>query len=101
MKRARNYFLFLKLFSALAKIYKENKRIIKWKLFGERIDRNQWSSEKGNSWETYKQLMSWSWEETKSNAPQYFERLNFCVRKCRGRVLEIGCGIGTMTKFIS
>lgn len=46
-------------------------------------------------------MMLWSWEETKSNSPQYFERMQYAVLKCRGRVLEIGCGIGTMTKFIS
>jgi 2-polyprenyl-3-methyl-5-hydroxy-6-metoxy-1,4-benzoquinol methylase len=51
--------------------------------------------------ETYRQMMLWSWEETKSNSPQYFERMQYAVLKCRGRVLEIGCGIGTMTKFIS
>lgn len=35
-----------------------------------------------------------------SNAPQYFQRLDFVVKRCEGRVMEIGCGIGTMTRWI-
>ena len=36
-----------------------------------RRDRNQWSIENESLWKTYRQMMLWSWEETKSNAPQF------------------------------
>lgn len=91
------------LVGSLAKrlISDKTKNILRWKLFGKKIDRNIWRSKEGSSWETYKKLMEWSWEETKANTPQYFKRLEFTVKLCRGRVLEIGCGIGTMTRWIA
>jgi 2-polyprenyl-3-methyl-5-hydroxy-6-metoxy-1,4-benzoquinol methylase len=77
------------------------KKIILWYLFRKKVNnRNQWNRENNFLWDTYNKLMSYSWDETKTN-PQYFKRLNFVVEKCEGRVLEIGCGIGTMTKWIS
>lgn len=81
--------------------FKEHKKIIIWRVFRKKIQRNQWSNKESPSWEIYRKLMLWSWEETKSNAPQYFQRLKFSIEKCNGRVLEIGCGIGTMTRWIS
>ena len=79
----------------------KNWRLLKWKFCKTRIDRNSWLTKNGASWETYKNEMEWSWDETKSNAPQYFKRLEFTVKHCRGRVLEIGGGIGTMTRWIA
>lgn len=82
-------------------IPQENWRILKWKLFGKKIDRNQWGDKDTPSWEIYKKMMRWSWKETKENAPQYFNRLEFTVKHCNGRVLEVGSGIGTMTRWIA
>ncbi|MBN1969067.1 MAG: class I SAM-dependent methyltransferase [Candidatus Delongbacteria bacterium] len=90
-----------KILSAFRSTLKEHEKIILWKIFGKKIKRNQWNNKESSSLETYRKLMLWSWEETKSNAPEYFERLNFTVSKCRGKVLEIGCGIGTMARWLS
>lgn len=90
-----------KILSAFRSKLKEHEKIILWKIFGKKIKRNQWNNKESSSWETYRKIMLWSWEETKSNAPEYFERLNFTVSKCRGKVLEIGCGIGTMARWLS
>ena len=49
----------------------------------------------------YDRLMQWSWEETRIYAAAYFNRLEFSVHKACGEVLEIGCGIGTMTRWLS
>jgi len=92
VKRIRGY-LRLKL--------EKYRKTISPRVFGERINRNQWINKEGSSWEIYKKMMLWSWGETKSKAPDYFKRLKFTVSKCKGRVLEIGCGIGTMTRWIS
>jgi len=80
--------------------FERHRRIIAQKLFNKSVDRNQWSNKEGSSRETYKKLILYSWEETKSNAPQYFQRLDFVVKRCKGEVMEIGCGIGTMTRWI-
>ena len=82
-------------------IKERNEKIIIWKIFGKKIERNSWNNKESSSYETYRKLILWSWEETKLNAPEYFERLNFTVSKSRGKILEIGCGIGTMTKWLS
>jgi 2-polyprenyl-3-methyl-5-hydroxy-6-metoxy-1,4-benzoquinol methylase len=62
-----------------------------------RKDRNQWK----NVNETYANLMTWSWDELAVNAPNYFARLEFSVRHATGCVLEIGAGIGNMTRWLS
>jgi 2-polyprenyl-3-methyl-5-hydroxy-6-metoxy-1,4-benzoquinol methylase len=77
------------------------KKIIKFKILNQKIDRNQWTKDNRQNYETYQKLMDWSWEDIKLNAPKYFERLEFTIYRCRGRVLEVGCGIGTMTRWIS
>ncbi len=66
-----------------------------------KIDRNQWSQGNEDSIETYHNMMRWTWDETRTNAPDYFARLEYSVDKARGRVLEIGAGIGTMTRWIA
>ena len=75
--------------------------LFNYTFFQKKIDRNQWEAEKDANWEIYKNLMTWSWEETEKNAPPYFERLKFSVSKARGKVLEVGCGIGTMTRWLA
>ena len=81
------------------RVLKKNKRIWAWRILRKKIDRNQWTDKR--KWKIYNELMSYSWEETKSNAKPYFQRLNFVVERVEGNVLEIGCGIGNMTKWIS
>lgn len=72
---------------------------LKYRFFGVKIDRNQWDGSKSSK--TYEDMMAWSWEKTQQNASNYFKRLSFSISKVRGKVLEIGCGIGTMTKWIA
>ena len=74
------------------------KKIFAWKIFRKKIDRNQWCDRE--KWKIYNKLMSYSWEETKSNAYPYFKRLKFVVERIKGEILEIGCGIGNLTRWI-
>jgi ubiquinone/menaquinone biosynthesis C-methylase UbiE len=67
--------------------------------FGTRINRNQWRCESKTL--TYRKLMTWSWKEIELYAPKYFNRLKFSLSKASGKVLELGCGIGTMTRWLS
>ena len=64
-----------------------------------KIDRNQWKDEEKVS--NYEQQMLWSWEETQQNAPEYFQRLKFSVEHAVGNVLEMGSGIGNMTRWLA
>lgn len=82
-------------------IPERHRGVIQWRLFNKKIDRNQWDSQQADLWLDYRLLMKISWEETALKYPQYFNRLNFSVSRCHGRVLEIGCGIGNMTRWIS
>jgi len=68
-------------------------------LLGIRINRDQWISDEDTY--TYNKLMTLSWEETELYAPKYFKRLKFSLGKARGTVLELGCGMGTMTRWLS
>ncbi|MHA1131890.1 MAG: class I SAM-dependent methyltransferase [Candidatus Helarchaeota archaeon] len=45
--------------------------------------------------------MSYSMEEIKAKAFPYFKRLNFAITYAKGKVLEIGCGIGNLTRWFS
>lgn len=74
---------------------------MRFKFWKSRIDRNQWSEEKQDSLQTYHNMMRWSWEETRENAPDYFARLEYSISNAKGRVLEIGAGIGTMTRWLA
>lgn len=71
---------------------------LKLAISGERLDRNQWSP---SILAHYREQMKWSWAETAQKAPDYFKRLEFSVHQARGRVLEIGCGVGTMTRWLA
>jgi 2-polyprenyl-3-methyl-5-hydroxy-6-metoxy-1,4-benzoquinol methylase len=73
-----------------------------YKIFKIKIDRNQWATKVENeeNWNKYNKLMELNWEETKANYPNYFNGLKFCIQHCRGEILEIGAGIGAMTKWI-
>lgn len=81
--------------------FKKYKNYLLWLFLGIKIQRNQWLNPGSDSWKTYDKIMSWSWEETRINSPTYFERIKFAVEKSKGKILEIGCGIGTMTKWLS
>lgn len=61
-------------------------------------NRNQWEDAAKNL--TYGNQMIWTWEETSLTAPDYFQRLKFSVENSFGNVLEIGCGIGNMTRWL-
>jgi 2-polyprenyl-3-methyl-5-hydroxy-6-metoxy-1,4-benzoquinol methylase len=66
---------------------------------GKKINRNQWISEEKLL--AYKDLMTLSWEEIERNAPKYYKRLRFSLSNADGKVLELGCGIGTMSRWLS
>jgi 2-polyprenyl-3-methyl-5-hydroxy-6-metoxy-1,4-benzoquinol methylase len=75
--------------------------VLKWRLFNKKINRNQWNINKDDSWLLYRELMQLSWKDTQLKHHDYFKRLDFSIRHSRGHVLEIGCGIGTMTRWLS
>lgn len=82
----------------------KNRHMISYRLLGRKIkNRNQWArtEENARNYDLYNRLIEYSWHETETNFPAYFRGLKFCVEHCRGEVLEIGCGIGTMTKWIA
>lgn len=72
-----------------------------YRLRGRRVDRNQWQVEDAPNLQRYEKMLGWSWDETRAQAPDYFARLEASVRQAHGRVLELGCGIGTMTRWIA
>lgn len=80
----------------------KNRHMISYKLLAKKIDRNQWVKVEKNvkDWELYNKLISYTWQETQDNFPDYFKGLKYCVEHSWGEVLDIGCGIGTMTKWI-
>ncbi|MCC6572363.1 MAG: class I SAM-dependent methyltransferase [Planctomycetes bacterium] len=65
---------------------------------GVRISRNQWDAA---GLAHYREQMKWTWAETREKAPDYFKRLEASIAGVSGRVLEIGCGVGTMTRWIA
>ncbi len=65
---------------------------------GFRVSRNQWTLA---TTQVLREQMGWSWDEIRQRAPDYFKRLEFSVKHARGRVLEIGCGVGTMTRWLN
>jgi hypothetical protein len=85
----------------MKKIINKVKRILK--RYSPRIkhnlDRNQWKD--GKKKFNYEQQIVWTWEETSLYAPDYFQRLKFSVENAFGNVLEIGSGIGNMTRWLS
>ena len=68
-------------------------------ILGIRINRNQWVRKEEVF--MYTNLMTLSWGETELTAPKYFKRLKFSLSKASGKVLELGSGIGTMTRWLS
>ncbi len=70
-----------------------------YRLYNRKISRNQWKDPA--SIHTYQTMMQWTWKETSIKAPSYFRRLTGSIDKTHGKVLEIGCGIGTMTRWIA
>ncbi len=75
------------------------KMLFNWKILRKKISRNQWldTTKLGK----YEFLMSASLEELKTDAYPYFKRLEFIIAHVEGKVLEIGCGVGNITRWIS
>jgi len=73
---------------------------VKFRVFGERINRNQWSRDH-EAQDNYLRLLDLSWEQTRQEYANYFRLLEPVVKHACGRVLEIGCGIGNMTRWLS
>lgn len=66
-----------------------------------RIDRDQWSEPNPESMEIYRNMMRMDREALRGEWPEFFHRLEFAVSRSRGTVLEIGCGIGNMTRWLA
>ena len=74
---------------------------LRYSLFGTKIDRDQWSPHSAESIEAYRKQMTDSWEQIRERSPDYFARLSVSVARMQGRVLEVGCGTGNMTRWIA
>jgi 2-polyprenyl-3-methyl-5-hydroxy-6-metoxy-1,4-benzoquinol methylase len=70
---------------------------LKFKLFGKRISRDQWQATAGD----YERLLHLDWDATRRDFPSYFGVLEPAIKQAKGRVLEIGCGLGNMTRWIA
>ncbi|MCC7509249.1 MAG: class I SAM-dependent methyltransferase [Planctomycetes bacterium] len=73
---------------------------LRYCLLRQKIDRNQWELQPESALR-HRKWMTLSWEETASGHPDYFARLSASVAHVRGRVLELGCGMGNMTRWIA
>lgn len=73
---------------------------LSWRLLRRKIDRNQWEMQPESA-QRHRQWMEISWEQTARDYPDYFARMSVSVAHTRGRVLELGCGIGNMTRWIA
>ena len=92
----------MRIYAILKNLVPQRHRLVlKWKLFNKKINRDQWDAKNGDMWKNHRALMELSWEELILKYPDYMKRVNFSVNHCQGRVLEIGCGIGNMTRWIS
>lgn len=60
---------------------------------------NMWKKPQVNRF-SYNEKMNWTWKQTQQNQSDYFARLNATVSNSFGNVLEIGCGIGNITKWL-
>lgn len=73
---------------------------LKWRLAGKRIDRDQWSGAQ-ESLDVYRRQRDLPWPDVKALYPPYARRAGAAIVQARGRVLELGCGIGNMTSHIA
>lgn len=73
---------------------------LQWRLGGRRIDRDQWAGAE-QAMATYRQQRDLPWPEVEKLFPAYALRAGAAIARTRGRVLEVGCGIGNMTRHIA
>lgn len=73
---------------------------MRWLLLRNRIDRNQWVHQPESA-QRHRQWMELSWDDTAAAYPDYFARMSVSVGRTRGSVLELGCGMGNMTRWIA
>jgi 2-polyprenyl-3-methyl-5-hydroxy-6-metoxy-1,4-benzoquinol methylase len=74
--------------------------MVRYRLTGAKIDRNQWHEPSPESQEAYRAMRERTWDELREHNPDYFARLSYSVEHAKGRVLEIGCGQGNMTRWL-
>lgn len=74
---------------------------VQYRILNRRVDRNQWSDANRAAMDVMRSRLEWTWQKTREQEPQYFARLEGAVGQTRGRVLEIGAGIGNMTQWIA
>jgi SAM-dependent methyltransferase len=74
---------------------------LRWRLLGRKLDRNQWQHQPAEIDQRYERMMTLGWDEIATDYPEYFARLKASVAHTRGRVLELGCGTGNMTRWIA
>jgi len=73
----------------------------RYRLTGAKIDRNQWHAPSPESKQAYRAMLERTWDELGEHNPDYFARLSHSVEHATGRVLEIGCGMGNMTRWLA
>jgi 2-polyprenyl-3-methyl-5-hydroxy-6-metoxy-1,4-benzoquinol methylase len=74
---------------------------LRFRLFGKKIDRNQWAEVVPDVARRRERMLSLSWDQIATEFPPYFARLRASLPHIRGRVLELGCGEGNMTRWIA
>jgi len=73
---------------------------LQWRFAGKRIDRDQWTGA-DSALATYRQQRDLPWAEVQTTFAAYALRAGAAISQARGRVLELGCGIGNMTTHIA
>jgi 2-polyprenyl-3-methyl-5-hydroxy-6-metoxy-1,4-benzoquinol methylase len=71
----------------------------RWRLLGRRVNRDQWQDDATR--QRHQELTTLDWNELAARYPEYHARLNATLPHASGRVLELGCGAGNMTRWLS
>ena len=72
-------------------------RLINYTIFGSKVSRDQWDAKE----DAYDDYLVQTWAEIEKGSPDYIKRVAASIKHCRGKVLEIGCGAGNMTRWIA
>ncbi|MCF6229123.1 MAG: methyltransferase domain-containing protein [Planctomycetes bacterium] len=72
-------------------------RSISYTVFGNKISRDQWDAKE----DAYDDYLVQTWDEIEKGSPDYIKRVAASIKHCTGKVLEIGCGAGNMTRWIA
>jgi len=76
----------------------DRRGLLAWKIFGRRIDRDQWRS--ARVWQEYEDVIAKPWAELQRENANYARRIDATVQASTGHVLELGAGCGNMTRWL-